>query len=63
MFEGKPGLRASYLSDVQDTLLEHLPLIPLIDCYSPVALQAHVENPPQRSNTLAPFEYGETDFK
>jgi len=63
MFEGKPGLRASYLSDVQETLVEHLPLIPLVDWYSPVALQAHVENPPQRSETLSPFEYSETDFK
>ncbi len=63
IFEGKQGLRASYLSDVQETLLDHLPLIPLVDWYSPVALQGQVQNPPQRSDTLSPFEYGQTQVK
>ena len=62
-FEAKPGLRASYLSDVQATLLDHVPIIPLVDWYTPVALWPHVQNPPQRSQELSPFEYLYTQIK
>ncbi len=58
--EGKEGLRNSYLFDVQETLAEHLPVLPIVEWYDPVVIGERVQNPPQMSAEHSQYEYVDT---